>query len=95
MAINPNMSMIIAGPGLSIRVLEEVTEPQLKIARKADAVITKEIRSANSYRKISQTFTANKSRWCPGRPDSLRAMHSPTGCRNDRIHDCDCLPFRA
>lgn len=46
------------GPGLAIRVLGEVTESQLKIARHADQIFIEEIISAGFYEVISQAFAA-------------------------------------
>jgi len=44
------------GPGLAIRVLGEITEPQLAVLRKADAVYLDEIRKAGLYDEIWQAF---------------------------------------
>jgi len=44
------------GPGLSIRILGEVTEKRLAILREADAILLEEIRSAGFYRKLWQSF---------------------------------------
>ena len=44
------------GPGLAVRVLGEVTEPQLKILRDADEILLEEIVSNQLYRKTSQVF---------------------------------------
>merc|ERR1712230_159385 len=46
------------GPGLAIRILGEVNEEQLKIARHADKIFIDEITAAGLYRKISQAFAA-------------------------------------
>ncbi|KAK5377474.1 GMP synthase (glutamine-hydrolyzing) [Exophiala xenobiotica] len=46
------------GPGLAIRILGEVNEAQLKIARHADKIFIDEIIAAGLYRKISQAFAA-------------------------------------
>ncbi|KAG9771572.1 GMP synthase (glutamine-hydrolyzing) [Exophiala dermatitidis] len=46
------------GPGLAIRILGEVNEEQLKIARHADKIFIDEIVAAGLYRKISQAFAA-------------------------------------
>ena len=46
------------GPGLGIRVIGEVTEGQLRIAREADEIFIDEIVAAGLYRKISQAFAA-------------------------------------
>ncbi len=44
------------GPGLSIRVIGEVTEEKLKILREADAVFINALREKNLYDKIWQAF---------------------------------------
>jgi GMP synthase (glutamine-hydrolysing) len=44
------------GPGLAIRILGEVTEPQLEVLRKADHIYTEEIRAAGLYDEIWQAF---------------------------------------
>lgn len=46
------------GPGLAIRVLEEVTDEKLEIARQADHIFIEEIRRAGLYGKISQAYAA-------------------------------------
>lgn len=44
------------GPGLAIRIIGEVTEKRLAILRKADFILLEEIRKANLYRKLWQSF---------------------------------------
>lgn len=44
------------GPGLAIRIIGEVTKPQLEILRKADRIVIEEIRKAGLYRSIAQCF---------------------------------------
>jgi GMP synthase (glutamine-hydrolysing) len=44
------------GPGLAIRVLGEVTEERLKILRTADAIVLDEIKAADLYEKVWQSF---------------------------------------
>jgi GMP synthase (glutamine-hydrolysing) len=44
------------GPGLSVRVLGEVTKAQLDILREADEILLEEIVAANLYRSTSQVF---------------------------------------
>ena len=44
------------GPGLAIRVLGEVTEERLEILRAADAIVLDEIRKADLYAKVWQSF---------------------------------------
>ena len=44
------------GPGLAIRVLGEVTEERLKILRAADVIVLDEIKAADMYEKVWQSF---------------------------------------
>ncbi|HEX2732462.1 MAG TPA: glutamine-hydrolyzing GMP synthase [Polyangiaceae bacterium] len=44
------------GPGLAIRCLGEVTEKRLQVLRKADSIVTQEIRAAGLYDKLWQAF---------------------------------------
>ncbi len=44
------------GPGLSIRILGEVTEERLHILREADAIFIDQLRKHNLYHKIWQAF---------------------------------------
>jgi len=44
------------GPGLSIRVLGEVTEQRLSTLRAADAIVMDEVRAAGLYRQLWQSF---------------------------------------
>ena len=44
------------GPGLSIRVLGEVTEERLNTLRAADAIVMDEVRAAGLYRQLWQSF---------------------------------------
>ena len=44
------------GPGLSVRVLGEVTRERLEVLRDADEVVLEEIVAANLYRSTSQVF---------------------------------------
>jgi len=46
------------GPGLAIRILGEINEEQLRIAREADKIFIDEIVAAGLYRKTSQAFAA-------------------------------------
>lgn len=45
------------GPGLAVRIIGEVSEKRLAILRKADVILMDEIRAANLYRKLWQSFT--------------------------------------
>lgn len=44
------------GPGLAIRILGEVTKEKLDILREADAIVLEEVRQANLYHELWQTF---------------------------------------
>ena len=44
------------GPGLGVRVLEEVTEEKVKILQEADAIVREEIKKAGLEREIWQAF---------------------------------------
>ncbi len=44
------------GPGLAVRIIGAVTEKRLAILRKADVILMEEIRAANLYRKVWQSF---------------------------------------
>jgi GMP synthase (glutamine-hydrolysing) len=44
------------GPGLAIRIVGEVTEERLQILRRADAILLEEVRRADLYRDLWQSF---------------------------------------
>ncbi len=44
------------GPGLAVRILGEVTTERLEILRSADAILLDEIRNADLYEKVWQSF---------------------------------------
>jgi GMP synthase (glutamine-hydrolysing) len=44
------------GPGLAIRVLGDVTESRLDLARAADAIVLEELRTAGLMQKVWQAF---------------------------------------
>ena len=44
------------GPGLAVRLLGEVTRPRLDLLRRADAIVTDEIRRAGFYTSLWQSF---------------------------------------
>jgi GMP synthase (glutamine-hydrolysing) len=44
------------GPGLAVRILGEVTRPRLRILRQADAIVIEEMKKADWYYKVWQSF---------------------------------------
>src|SRR3972149_3123710 len=46
------------GPGLAIRILEEVTKERLNILKEADEIFISELRKANIYNKVGQSLAA-------------------------------------
>ena len=44
------------GPGLAIRIVGEITRERLDILRKADTIVVDEIKKANLYNKVWQSF---------------------------------------
>jgi len=44
------------GPGLAVRILGEVTQPRLRLLRLADAIVVEEIRRADLYTSLWQSF---------------------------------------
>ncbi len=44
------------GPGLAIRIIGEVDKRRLEVLRKADAIVTEEIKKAGLYDKVWQSF---------------------------------------
>lgn len=44
------------GPGLAVRVIGEVNEDNLKVLREADAILLEEMKSADLYYKVWQSF---------------------------------------
>jgi len=44
------------GPGLAVRILGEVTAPRLELLRRADAIVTEEVRREGLYAKLWQSF---------------------------------------
>ena len=44
------------GPGLAVRVIGEVTKERLRIVREADDIVLEEVRAANYYTKLWQSF---------------------------------------
>ena len=44
------------GPGLAVRILGEITRPRLDLLRKADAIVSQEVRKAGWYERLWQSF---------------------------------------
>jgi len=44
------------GPGLAIRIIGDVTRERLEILREADSILQEEVRRANLYREVWQSF---------------------------------------
>ncbi len=44
------------GPGLAVRILGEVSRPRLELLRKADAVVSQEVRREGWYERLWQSF---------------------------------------
>jgi len=44
------------GPGLAVRILGEVTPPRLELLRKADAIVSQEVRRDGWYERLWQSF---------------------------------------
>ena len=44
------------GPGLAVRILGEITPDRLEILRSADMILLEEIRKADLYEKVWQSF---------------------------------------
>ncbi len=44
------------GPGLAVRILGEITQERLEVLRSADAILIEEIRRADLYEKVWQSF---------------------------------------
>lgn len=70
------------GPALGIRILGEVNEAQLRIAREADKIFLDEITGAGLYRNISQAFAA------------LLPIHA-VGVQGDQRSYEQCIVLRA
>lgn len=45
------------GPGLAVRILDEVDAARVKILQEADAIFIEELRAANHYNQVSQALT--------------------------------------
>lgn len=69
------------GPGLAIRVVGEVTEERLRIAREADAIVLEEIRRAGLERDVFQAFAALTDTRTVGVTDGERTYGHMVGVR--------------
>lgn len=59
------------GPGLAVRVIGEVTDEKLRIARKASKIVEEELRRAGLYDKVWQAFAVvGDDRWVGVKGDS-------------------------
>ncbi len=70
------------GPGLAIRIIGEVTSLRLDILRQADTILLEEIRKADLYRKLWQSFAV------------LLPVKS-VGVMGDKRTFADCIAIRA
>ncbi|MBI5136028.1 MAG: glutamine-hydrolyzing GMP synthase [Nitrospirae bacterium] len=86
------------GPGLAIRILEEVTPERVALLQKADAIVLEEIKAAGLYERIWQSFAVllpTKTVGVMGDERTyenvvvLRAVHSVDGMTADWVH----LPY--
>ena len=82
------------GPGLAIRCLGAITAPRLEILRRADAIVTEEIRAAGLYDSIWQAFAVllpvrSVGVMGDGRTYeetcAIRAVHSSDGMTSDWV----------
>ncbi len=75
------------GPGLAIRILGEVTSEKLQTLRRADAIVTEEIRSAGLEREIWQSFAVLLSMKSVGVMGDERTYAYPIVLRAVTSHD--------
>lgn len=84
------------GPGLAIRILGEVTPPQLDLLRKADAIFIEEIRAAGLYDTIWQAFAVLLPIRSVGVMGDFRSYDQTIGLRAVTSRDgmtADWFPF--
>ncbi len=86
------------GPGLAIRILEEVTPERVSLLQKADAIVLEEIKAAGLYERIWQSFAVLLPTRTVGVMGDertyenvvvLRAVNSVDGMTADWVH----LPY--
>ena len=86
------------GPGLAIRILGEVTVPQLDLLRAADAIYLEEIRAAGLYDQIWQAFAVLLPIRSVGVMGDFRSYDQVIGLRAVTSRDgmtADWFPFPA
>lgn len=78
------------GPGLSIRVLGEITEEKLRIMKEADDIFISELRRTGLYDKVWQAFCVLLPVKTVGvQGDSRTYDHAfVKGCDLSRWYDC-------
>ena len=86
------------GPGLGVRIVGEVTEESLKMAREANAIVEEEIRSAGLYSKLWQAFAVVLDVRSVGVSSGMRTYERPVVVRAINSRDgmtCDWarLPY--
>ncbi|MES2124599.1 MAG: glutamine-hydrolyzing GMP synthase [Gemmatimonadota bacterium] len=84
------------GPGLAIRILGEVTAPQLDLLRRADAIFIEEIREAGLYDTIWQAFAVLLPIRSVGVMGDFRSYDQTIGLRAVTSRDgmtADWFPF--
>lgn len=75
------------GPGLAIRILGAVTEEKLNILREADHIVQEEIKAANLYHDIWQSFAVLPNIRSVGVKDGKRTYTHTIAIRAVESHD--------